>query len=74
MSSLERSRSFPRPVVLNFQKPLLLDEAIRKTSGLSSWYGLGIFRRDKGTVEFNRKTQTPEKNRVSRMYTLVALF
>ena len=32
-----------------------------KASRLSSWYGLGIFRSDKGTVEFNRKTKPSKR-------------
>jgi len=43
-----------------------------KASRLSSWYGFGIFRSDKGAVEFNRKARPLEKNRVSRMHTCPA--
>ena len=42
-----------------------------KASRLSSWYGLGIFRSRKGTVEFNRKPNSPREpgGRVFEVFT-----
>lgn len=38
-----------------------------KACRLSSWYGLGIFRSDKGAVEFNRKTKLSKRTWRSRL-------
>jgi hypothetical protein len=59
-SMLEVAQTQPQPfcsVAGSHESPLLAHASLQGP-GLSRSYGLGIFRGDKGTVEFNRKTRT----------------
>ena len=57
---LEVAHTQPQPfrsVAGSYESPLLAQTSLQGP-GLSRSYGLGIFRGDKGIVEFNRKTRT----------------
>jgi hypothetical protein len=69
LSMLEVAQTQPQPFwVFCRRRPRFTSCRPRhhcKASGLSSWYGLGIFRGDKGAVEFNRKTKLSKRTWMS---------